>query len=186
MSRALVINYRKRHDIPAYQGYKFGQPGHPPGGRKEVPGAERPPQPFRGRRSALDPYADQLGKVPDAEIARLAGVTPENVRTYRVRRGIPAEWSRSGARGGAPAPQPAPAAPAPSPVAVPAAPAPGVSEGSARTVFLVTVETDAGVRQYALVATNIVEAALRSVSRMLQVHPGAAIKGIQRVADLLP
>jgi hypothetical protein len=48
------------------------------------------------RRSKVDPFVDQLGKVPDTEIAKLAGVTPENVRAYRKRRGIPARWRGEG------------------------------------------------------------------------------------------
>jgi hypothetical protein len=40
----------------------------------------------------LDAHVALLGKVPDAEVAKLAGVTAENVRTYRHRRGIPALW----------------------------------------------------------------------------------------------
>jgi len=48
------------------------------------------------RRSKVDPFADQLGEVPDTEIAKLAGVTPENVRAYRKRRGIPAKWRGEG------------------------------------------------------------------------------------------
>ena len=51
--------------------------------------AERSP---RGRRSKLIDFVDLLGTVPDRELAEQAGVTPENVRTYRMRRGIPARW----------------------------------------------------------------------------------------------
>lgn len=65
------------------------------------------------RPSKLDQYAPDLGRVPDREIAERAGVTPENVRTYRIRRGIPALWrgetaadlaGRMASRGGASAP----------------------------------------------------------------------------------
>ena len=42
----------------------------------------------RRRRSKLDPYFDLLGKVDDAEIAGLAGVSVDNVRSYRRRHGI--------------------------------------------------------------------------------------------------
>lgn len=44
------------------------------------------------RKSRLDPFFDQLGQVPDAEIAAQAGVTAENVRAYRSRHGIKAEY----------------------------------------------------------------------------------------------
>ena len=54
------------------------------------------------RRSKVDPFFDQLGEVPDTEIAKLAGVTPENVRAYRKRRGIPARWRGKGQSKGKP------------------------------------------------------------------------------------
>lgn len=84
VSRTLVVNYRKKLGIPPYQGHK-GAPTQPKATVEDA-------RPFRGRRSALDPYTNVLGTVPDAEIARLAGVTPENVRTYRQRRNIAAVW----------------------------------------------------------------------------------------------
>ncbi len=88
VSRTLVVNYRKKLGIPAYQGHKSAPtPARARGGDA---------RPFRGRRSALDAYADKLGTVPDAEIAKLAGVTAENVRTYRRRRNIVATWQVEG------------------------------------------------------------------------------------------
>jgi hypothetical protein len=59
------------------------------------------------RRSKVGPFIDQLGEVPDTEIAKLAGVTPENVRAYRKRRGIPAKWRGEGQGDAEPAPAPA-------------------------------------------------------------------------------
>ena len=56
------------------------------------------------RRSKVDPFCDQLGEVPDTEIAKLAGVTPENVRAFRQRRGISAKW-RGERQGDAKSPQ---------------------------------------------------------------------------------
>lgn len=46
----------------------------------------------RRRRSKLDGHVDKVGVLPDREVAELAGVTAENVRAYRKRRGIPAGW----------------------------------------------------------------------------------------------
>jgi hypothetical protein len=37
-------------------------------------------------------FVPQLGKVPDGEIAAKCGVNKETVRTYRLRRRIPASW----------------------------------------------------------------------------------------------
>ena len=50
----------------------------------------------RRRNSRLDPYLELLGDIPDRALADRAGVTPENVRAYRVRRGIPARWRGEG------------------------------------------------------------------------------------------
>ena len=44
------------------------------------------------RKSKLDACVHLIGTVPDKEVAERAGVTAENVRTYRIRRGIPASW----------------------------------------------------------------------------------------------
>ena len=44
------------------------------------------------RKSKLDPYLEKLGVVPDVEVAAMAGVTVDNVRAYRRRRGIQAGW----------------------------------------------------------------------------------------------
>ncbi|MFH1467932.1 MAG: hypothetical protein ABIO70_26335 [Pseudomonadota bacterium] len=48
------------------------------------------------RKTKLDPYLDKVGLIPDKQVAELAGVTVENVRAYRVRRGIPARWRGEG------------------------------------------------------------------------------------------
>ena len=45
-----------------------------------------------GRKSKLDGFLDKVGVLPDKAVAELAGVTSENVRAYRKRRGIPAGW----------------------------------------------------------------------------------------------
>lgn len=44
----------------------------------------------RGRPSKVQPFAHLLGKVPDGEIARRAGVSVAAVRQYRAKRGISA------------------------------------------------------------------------------------------------
>lgn len=181
VSRALIIAYRKRLGIPAYEGYKFGQSGNPVSTRKtpepEEP-KEKPAGTFRGRRSALDPYADLLGKVPDGEIARMAGVTPENVRTYRARRGISANWQGRGKDEAAPVAASAPAAAAPV-----AAFAPGSSAG--RTAYLVNVDRAGTTTGYAIIATDFAHAAQVAVELVGKHHGGANIKAIQRIAELL-
>ena len=94
-----VRMYRRRHGIPSAP-------------RKSAASASSTtPRKPRKRRSKLDPFSDLLGTVPDAEVAAMAGVTSENVRAYRRRHGISADWRNK------------PAAPAAAPVAE-AAPAP--------------------------------------------------------------
>jgi len=44
------------------------------------------------RKTKLDPYMDKVGVLSDREVAELAGVSSQNVRAYRKRRGIPAQW----------------------------------------------------------------------------------------------
>lgn len=167
VSRTLVVNYRKKLGIPAYQGHKA-----PTAAARPAEGVNRP---FRGRRSALDAFVDRLGKLPDAEIARLAGVTAENVRTYRQRRNIPAEW-----QGASAAPGPVEVA-APAPVrARPAAP-----PASSGIAYVISVETDEGARTYALVAPDITAAAAEAAARIARRHPTGTIRAIQRVAELV-
>lgn len=155
VSRALVVAYRKRLGVAAYTGHR-----NPPDQRPAAPAD------FRGRRSALDPFVDQLGRIPDAEIARLAGVTAENVRAYRARRGIP----------------PASEAPVPS-AETPAVPTPPRAPA---TAFLVGVDTREGPRNYVILAADIAEAARTADARVADRHPEATIRSIQRVAEVLP
>jgi hypothetical protein len=48
--------------------------------------------PRRFRKSKLDDFIDIVGVQSDKDVAVQAGVTPENVRTFRMRRVIPAGW----------------------------------------------------------------------------------------------
>ncbi|MDP2312834.1 MAG: hypothetical protein Q8P41_08005 [Pseudomonadota bacterium] len=201
------MNYRKKLGIPAYQGHKSEVTVSKPASE---PLTDRP---FRGRRSALDPFLNQLGTVPDAEIARLAGVTAENVRTYRQRRQIAPVWqvgdspveveppappvvaARPRAPRAAPTSAPAPltlvpAIAAPAPIAAPARAveptAPEATAAPAGTAFLVVVDTDQGPRSYALIAADIADAATAAAARVPGRHPNGTIQSIQRIAELLP
>lgn len=122
VSRAVTVAYRKKLGIPAYDGHRHrGKEAAAPASaeepkaapkveRSKAPKAEPKTEPvvkveekpstdssFRGRKSALDKFLHMLGTRPDAEIAALANVTPENVRTYRTRRGIPSTWRQADA-----------------------------------------------------------------------------------------
>lgn len=80
IARKTVVEYRKRHGIAPFV------PARAPAPKKE------PAASPTGRSSRLDAFADIIGTLPDREVAERAGMTTENVRMYRHRRGIPATW----------------------------------------------------------------------------------------------
>jgi len=176
VSRSLVSGYRKKHGIGAYTGYKFGvreRPAAPAAPERRSRGRARsasaevaslaPARSFRGRRSALDAFASLLGTVPDSEVARQAGVTSENVRTYRLRRGIPASW----------------------PVATKATSAAARPPSSPCAVFTVAIEVGGVAYTYAIAAQSISEGVILAQDLAGRRHPGAVVKGLSHVAELL-
>jgi len=108
LSTEAVRKYRQRHDIPArWRGE--GEPLPVDVEAQPAPAPRMRSRPARRRKSKLDPYMDKVGVLPDKQVAMLAGVTPENVRAFRNRRGIPARWRGEGEPlpdAGAPAPAP--------------------------------------------------------------------------------
>ena len=188
VSRALVISFRKRHNIAAYDGYKFGKTETTPSERpvRERAAAPSTPAAFRGRRSSLDPFVEQLGRIPDNTIAHLAGVTAENVRTYRARRGIPALWQqeRRGESGKGPG---EPTSPAPSAGTLPASSGEtSVSPAATpRTAYLLNVDAQGSAESWAIIATDFGDAAVQAVGLISRQCPGASIRAIQRIATLL-
>ena len=93
-STSIVGRYRRKHGIPAYDGYKFGVRSAPPftppekgadGGSagRGKRGPDRAP-----RRSKLNRWRDLIGVRSDEEVAAQAGVTREAVRLYRRRHRI--------------------------------------------------------------------------------------------------
>lgn len=173
VSRALVLAWRRRLGVEAYQGYKFGSPGHPTVRRVES-------GQFRGRRSRLDPFAHLLGKTSDAEIGRLAGVTAENVRTYRRRRGIKAEWRPAGADTQVElrAPRVRTRAPVRTVPVSTTEPRPGLA-------FAVTVRLGDEKRVYTLLAHNTGDAIRRAGPAIEAVCPEGRILGVQLVGEFL-
>lgn len=163
-----VRMFRRRHDI-ALQVEASPAPA----------AASAAPSKPRKRKSKLDPFQDLLGKVPDAEVAAMAGVTSENVRAYRRRHSIEAEWRTKGA---APAAAPV-AAPAAAPVAAPAveaapAPAPAVAASGAQA-FAVIVEGKDDV--FIVLADDFVSAANEAAARV----GGARILSLEHVGSVL-
>lgn len=113
---------------------------------------------FAGRRSGLDPFVHLLGVEPDAKVAALAGLTVENVRAYRTRRGIVAAAPRRRLQAGV-------------------APLP-----SEQWAFTVEVEASTGRLTYAVVAGHIGEAAQIAVAT---VGARGTVRGVTRLAPML-
>ncbi len=120
----------------------------------------------RGAKSArkasrkLGRFSDQVGQVPDAELAALAGVSKYQVTQYRKRHGIPSVRGRAAkapqvvaeaAMKGTPAP-----APAPAPVRARASNAPG------QEAYLVKVDSAGASTRYVVVGRDLAEAAGRA------------------------
>ncbi|MEL6343861.1 MAG: hypothetical protein AAFV53_12060 [Myxococcota bacterium] len=92
---SIVGRYRRKYNIPAYEGYKFGKGQKPPSKGADKKKSSKP----RRRRSKIDAFRDEVGKIPDAIIAEKAGVSVEGVRMYRRRHDIALEPSARRRRG---------------------------------------------------------------------------------------
>jgi predicted transcriptional regulator len=93
VSRATVGAYRRKLGLRAYEGFRFGRKRAFASAARVGHVTASPATPTaspsrRKRRSAIDAFADMLGKVTDAKIAALAGVTPAAVTMYRQKLGI--------------------------------------------------------------------------------------------------
>ncbi|HCH64551.1 MAG TPA: hypothetical protein DFR83_17225 [Deltaproteobacteria bacterium] len=144
--------------------------------------SKRPPS---RRKSRLDPFYAQLGKVPDAEIAARAGVTPENVRAYRSRHGIKAEY-RERRRMETRSRKQAVAVQAPTPtVETPKTPSRKRSSpvvafksvgASAQQAFSFNV--DGSEETWVVVASDVAKAAVRAMAALEEISPGGRIASI--------
>jgi hypothetical protein len=140
------------------------------------------------RQSRLDPYLDLVGKVPDAEVAQKAGVTPENVRAFRNRHGIAAYYRLPTVEGEPSAPPrrgrppkarvAAPAAAAPAPVAAPESPK--LTGG----VEAWALKSSSG-RRYVVLGAGFAAAAVEAVARLASADPGASVLSLERVGVAL-
>jgi len=143
-----------------------------------APASERKP---RRRRSKLDPFNDLLGKVPDAEVAAMAGVTSENVRAYRRRHGIAAEWRTAEAPVAAPAPAAAaPVAAAPV-AAAPVAAAPAASTGAEAY----GVKVAGNDSEYFIVGADIAQAAAAAQKALRALAGDAPIVAIRHLGPAI-
>lgn len=131
---------------------------------------------FAGRRSQVHPYLNLLGTVPDSEIASMAGVTMQNVRAYRIRRGIEADWrSRTKTKS----------------VAEVAAPlrevrdAADVPQQATRWAYRVNVEVGDENREFIVVGDSLSDAAIQAEGRLAERIPRARVLGIATLAEAL-
>ncbi len=130
----------------------------------------------RRRASRLDPYLELLGDVSDRELADKAGVTSENVRAYRVRRGIPARWRGEGAGEVA-----APLAETARPVSAQAA----AVRPAERFAYRVVADVAGEDREYVVFAGSMAEAAGLAADRLSGLHPDSVLKELSLVGEAL-
>lgn len=138
----IVGRYRRKNNIPAYSASNFGTA---PGAPAKLGTPEKTS--LKPRRSKLDPFHDQVGSVPDSEIAALAEVTPEAVRMCRRKHNISAGWRKELS--------PIPASPRAAPKALPSA-----SRG-----YAVSVIHNGEAQEHIVIAQDIAEAAKQAVAR---------------------
>ncbi len=207
--RHTVAAYRKRHGIPAYNRHLFktdsegGPESASPSARRPRPAGRATPAappslggaPIRTvispRGSKMDPFVHLVGVLTDAEVAKLAGVTPTGVRLFRRRHKIPvapvtAHAPRRSAAEKAIAravPVSAPrapsvaSAPAPSVASAPVAPV----EGPWRSAFRVDAVNGDQSRRIIVVARDIQDALARAVVGLAAQGGGWSVSAIKSV-----
>ena len=168
-----VRTYRLRRGIPAlWRGESAGA---------SKPSAQRPapsPRPRARRRSALDPYHDRLGRIPDRSLAELAGVSAENVRAYRKRHDIPAYWRGDGA----PAPSRTIKQPAASTVPRPAA---APTPGTGSLAYRVVADVGGQDLEFVTFGVDVAHAAQTAGAALAEKYPGGRLRSIAVVGVAL-
>jgi hypothetical protein len=134
--------------------------------------------PRKFRPSHIDAYADLVGHAPDAEVARIAGVTREAVRQYRLKRGIPNRTRASTAA--------TPIAPVEVAAIVPA-PLVDLSNLIApRAAFTVRAQAGSRSERFMLVAGDLADAALRCRAAISRRNDGPwIVSAIEKFAETL-
>ena len=179
-----VRTYRLRRGIPASW---RGEPSAQVDARTKpttAPAAAKSPskRPRKRRASALDPYQDRIGRVPDRHLAELAGVSAENVRAYRKRHGIPAYWRGDGAAtNGAPPPALAPRTQA----VTTARTNQSGTASDRRFAYKISADVQGTMREYVAFGSNMAEAAAVATQRLAHLHPGAMLRTIAVVGVAL-
>lgn len=166
-----VRTWRKRRGIPS--------PGRAAASEKPAR-ARKGKKKSRRRKSKLDPFHSELGKTPDTEVARKAGTTVENVRAYRKRHNIEAEWQKPASdapAAEAPAASPAPAARAAS------RPSRRKTTGAARAwAYRVTADIGGESKEYVTFGSDMAEAARDAVDKL---GANAQVRKIEEVGVAL-
>lgn len=220
VSRAVTVSFRKKLGIPAYNGHRSRHSiednaatvtvapviAAPP--LSTTPAiAENEARSFRGRHSVLDTHAHLVGTLPDAEVARIAGVTPENVRTYRSRRGIKALWrNKDEVKAEVKAEAEAEvktevkaevktevktktkvktAAVAEIVVEAPIVVSPVAPAPADTVLYTVSIEHEGQLQHYGILANNLTDAAEKTLKAMAKRHLNGEVRGIERLAELL-
>ncbi len=167
-----VRTFRIRRGIPAAW---RGETAEDLAGRLQSKAAHRKPKGGRkvgSRPSKLDPFREHLGVLPDKQVAEMAGVSAENVRSYRLRRGIPARW-----RGEREVLRPlAGAEPAP-PITI--------DPGADRQAFRVIAEVEGTPREYVTFGADMAEAVQGARARLTRLHPEAVLREIRLLGSAL-
>ena len=170
-----VRTWRKRRGIAAgwkVKGTHAAETTAPPSSPTQAsgPGTAKSAKKPRRRRSKLDPFRRELGKVPDREIAERSGTSIENVRAYRRRHGIEADWQRHR--------NPEPGALSSSPEVSAPKTQPKISHRD-RWAFRVTVEAEGVEKEYVTFGADVVEAAQVAKDRLARKHTGAFVRKIE-------
>ena len=143
-------------------------------GRKRAAPKQRRPRPSR-----LDPWRHLLGEMPDKQLAEMAGVSAENVRSYRLRRGIAARWRGEGLD----APQALPAR-SKEPVALSELPSASRTNGS-DWAFRVIAEVEGVRREFVAFAPDMAAAARQVGEELAQRHTTVFLREIAVVGEAL-
>jgi hypothetical protein len=137
-------------------------------------------RPFRGRRSKLDPYRDLLGSVPDGDVAVRAGVTTENVRAYRRRRGITAVWRDGSGRPSIDS------VVSPSNGSMPSTrPSRRAARSAATWAYRVTAGVAAEEHEFVVLGSSLSDAAVQAERRLSQRNPRARLLSVAVLAEAL-
>ena len=169
-----VRTYRIRRGIPAsWRGETAAdlarkQSARTKGKRRSAPKQRKP------RPSKLDPWRHLLGELPDKQLAEMPGVSAENVRSYRLRRGIAARWRGEGT----------PETRSPAATERVASPAPARLDGS-RWAFRVVAEVEGTRREFVAFATDMAAAARQVGEELSERNDNVFLREITVVGEAL-